>query len=110
MPVSPTATTRGWAASSSSSARAASVERVGAGRVQRDRRVDPRIPLGRLGGPAGGLQVVGDRDHRLDADGRGAVEDRADVVGVDGTARVEVGVRVDQRRQRLRQRWRLPVR
>ena len=47
---------------------------------------------------------------RLDADRGGPVEDRPHVVGVDGTARVQVGVRVDQRRQRLRQRRRLPVR
>ena len=52
--------------------------------------------------PARGLEVVGDRDDGLDADRRGAVDDRAHVVGVGGAAGVEVGVRVDQRRQRLR--------
>ena len=36
-------------------------------------------------------------------DGRGAVQDRAHVVGARCAARVEVGVRVDQRCERLGQ-------
>ena len=51
-PVSPIATTRGCAASRSISARAASVERVGAGRVQRHRGVHPRVPVGGLRRPS----------------------------------------------------------
>ena len=39
----------------------------------------------------------------------GAVEDRAHVVGVGGTAGVEVGVRVDQGGERLRDGWRLTL-
>ena len=65
--------------------------------MQRHRRVHPRVPVGGLGDPARRVQVVGDGDDGLHADGRGAVHDRAHVVGVLRAARVEVGVRVDQR-------------
>ena len=68
IPVSPMATTRGWAASRSSSARAASVERVGPGRVQRDRGVHAWIPVGGARSTQrADAQVVGDRDDGLDA-------------------------------------------
>jgi methionyl-tRNA synthetase len=56
-----------------------------------------------------GLEVVGDGHDGRHAHLRGAVEDGADVVGVDGTACVEMRVSVDQRRQRFGQgrRWAL---
>ena len=52
-------------------------ERVGARRVQRDGGVDAGVPVGGLGHPACRLEVVGDGDDGLHADGRGAVDDRA---------------------------------
>ena len=82
-------------------------ERVGARRVQCHRGVDPRIPVGRLGDPPRRVEVVGDRHDGLDAHRLGAVEDCVDVVGVGRTAGVEVGVRVDERRQWLRRGWRV---
>ena len=83
-------------------------ERVGAGGVQRDGRVHPRVGVGGFGDPASGCEVVGDGDDGLHADRLGPVDDRADAVGVGGAAGVEVGVRVDQRCQRLRGRRLLP--
>ena len=82
-------------------------ERIGARRVQRHRGVHPGIPVGRLvthraEARSSAMVTTACDPHRLCA-----VQDRANVVGVDGTAGVEVGVRVDQRRQRLRGRWRL---
>ena len=72
-------------------------ERVGARRVQRDRGVDARVPLGGPGRPPRRGQIVGDGDDGLHPDRLGPVQDRAHVVGVRGAAGVEVGVRVDQR-------------
>ena len=84
-------------------------ERVGPRRVQGHGGIDARIPVGGLGGPPRRVEVVGDGDDGLHADGGGAVDDRAHIVGALGPARVEVGVRVDQRGQRLRRRWRRPA-
>ena len=78
-------------------------ERVGPGGVQRDRGVDPRVPVGGLGDPARGRR--GRRRwsrrpaRRRPRPGR---RSRVMLVGVGGAAGVEVGVRVDQRGQRLR--------
>jgi hypothetical protein len=69
--------------------------------VQRHRGVDPGVPGRGLGGPAGGLEIVGNGDGRENPDGLGSVEDCADVVGVPRATRVEVGVGVYQRGQRL---------
>ena len=77
-------------------------ERVGARRVQGDGGVHPGVGVGGLGHPARRCQVVGDGDDGLHADRRGAVDDRRTLCGVGGAAGVEVGVRVDQRDQRLR--------
>ena len=84
-------------------------QRVGARRVQRDGGVDPRVEVGGLGDPPGGLEVVSDSHDRLHADGRGPVHDRDDARGVGRTAGVQVGVRVDQRGQRLGGRRLLPL-
>ena len=71
-------------------------------------RVDPRVGVGGFGDPASGLEIVGDGDDGLHADRLGPVDDRADALGVGGAAGIEVGVRVDQRCQRLRCRRLLP--
>ena len=87
-------------------------ECVGARRVQRDGGVNAGVPVGGLGHPACGLEVVGDGDDGLHADRRGAIDDRRHALGVRRATGVEVGVRVDQRGERLRGRGlpRLPGR
>ena len=108
MPVSPTATTRGCCSQPLDDGLGLVGERVGAGGVQRDGGINPRVGVGGFGDPASGLEIVGDGDDGLHADRLGPVDDRADALGVGGAAGVEVGVRVDQRCQRLRGRGLLP--
>jgi hypothetical protein len=77
-------------------------ERVGAGGVQRDGAVDPWVGIDGIGDPTRGLEIVGDRHDGLHSHGFGPVDDRADAFGVGGTTGIQVGVRVDEGRERFR--------
>ena len=74
--------------------------------MQRDGGVHPSIPVRGPHRPLRRVQIVGDRHHRRHPDGLGAVQDRGHVGGVDGTARIQMGVGVDEQAQRFgRGRW-----
>ena len=83
---------------------------VGPGGVQGHRGVDPVVPLGCLSDPPRRVEIVGDGHHRRYPHRRGPIQDGVHVPGRPDTARVQMGVRVDQRRQRFRGRWRLTLR
>ena len=77
---------------------------VGTGGMQTHGGENPLIPFGGRSSPARRIEVVGDGDHRQHADGLGAIDNGAHVCGSARAAGVEVGVGVDQWRQRHRGR------
>ena len=77
------------------------IEGIGAGRVQRDRGVDARVLVCGSDRPLGSFQVVRDGDYLLHADRFGTVHDLFDACRVGGATRVQMGVGIDQSRQRF---------
>ena len=88
-------------------ARGGVVEVARVHRVQRDRRVDPVVPVRRRNRPPRVDHVVGNCDNHLNADTLGMVDDRPNGLGRTTTARGEMRVRVDEPVERRRVRRRL---
>ncbi len=61
--------------------------------------------MSRVDGEACGSEVVGNGHHARNAYGLGSVEDGSHTGRIDGTACVQVGVRVDEVAERLGQWW-----
>ncbi|CPW72192.1 Uncharacterised protein [Mycobacteroides abscessus] len=73
--------------------------------MQRHRGIDTWIGVRRRDRPPGRVQVVGDRDDSSHTDGLRMVDHGAHICCRDGAARVQMGVGVDERRERLRVGW-----
>ena len=78
--------------------------------MQGDGGVEPVVPSGCRADPARRVEVVGDGHHCRHPYRLGPIQDGTHLLGRPDTAGVQMGVRVDQRRQRLRGRWRLTLR
>ena len=76
-------------------------EITGTGGMERDGGVHPRITRGGRHRPAGRLEVIGHRDHTPHTYGLGVIDDGAHVLVRDGTACIQMGVRINEGRERL---------